>query len=100
MAEYVIPDDIAGVTGIAVPEGERVAVRRMARLLGVSASGYYAHVKRCAETELTPRRQRRADLEGPAVTAFVLDCALVLGSGASNAPFPRRVVAVSYFVPE
>ncbi len=35
----------------------------MARLMNVSASGYYAYVKRCAATVLTPRRQRRADLE-------------------------------------
>jgi hypothetical protein len=34
----------------------------MARLLGVSTSGYYAHVKRAAATVLTPRQQRRADL--------------------------------------
>ena len=34
----------------------------MARLLGVSTSGYYAHVKRSAATELTDRRQRTADL--------------------------------------
>lgn len=63
MAKYAGPDDIAGVTGIAVPEGERFAVRRMARLLEVSTSGYYAYVKRCAATVLTPRQQRRADLE-------------------------------------
>src|ERR1051326_484007 len=35
----------------------------MARLLGVSRSGYYAYVKRAAATMLTPRQQRRADLE-------------------------------------
>ena len=35
----------------------------MARLLGVSRAGYYAHVKRVAATVLTPRQQRRADLE-------------------------------------
>jgi putative transposase len=34
----------------------------MARLLGVSTSGYYAYVKRAAATVLTPRQQRRADL--------------------------------------
>ena len=61
MAKYAGPDDIAGVAGTAVPEGERFAVRRMARLLKVSASGYYAHVKRCAARVLTPRLQRRAD---------------------------------------
>ncbi|MEU7764525.1 IS3 family transposase [Nocardia sp. NPDC049190] len=37
-------------------------MRRMARLLGVSASGYYAYVKRCTATVLTSRQQRRADL--------------------------------------
>jgi hypothetical protein len=31
----------------------------MARLLGVSTSGYYAHAKRVAATVLTPRQQRR-----------------------------------------
>ncbi|WIX76923.1 IS3 family transposase [Amycolatopsis carbonis] len=34
----------------------------MARLLGVSTSGYYAYGKRAAATVLTPRQQRRADL--------------------------------------
>jgi transposase InsO family protein len=34
----------------------------MARLLGVSTSGYYAYVKRVTATVLTPRQQRRADL--------------------------------------
>jgi transposase InsO family protein len=43
-------------------EGVRFAVRRMARLLGVSASGYYAYVKRATATVLTPRQQYRADL--------------------------------------
>ncbi|GGU73977.1 hypothetical protein [Lentzea flava] len=62
IAKYAGPDDVAGVTGIAAPEGDRFAVRRMARLLSVSASGYYPHVKRCAATKLTPRQQRRADL--------------------------------------
>lgn len=41
----------------------RFSVLRMARLLGVSRSGYYAHVKRVAATVLTPRQQRQADLE-------------------------------------
>jgi hypothetical protein len=63
MAKYAGPDDIAGAAGTTACEGGRFAVRRMARLLGVSASGYYAYVKRCAATVLTPRRQRRADLE-------------------------------------
>ncbi len=63
MAKYAGPDDTAGAVGTTVPEGERFAVRRMARLLSVSSSGYYAYVKRCAATILTPRQQRRADLE-------------------------------------
>lgn len=63
MAEYAGPDDTAETLGATSPEGERFAVRRMARLLKVSTSGYYAYVKRCAATELTPRQQRRADLE-------------------------------------
>ncbi|MEU2258394.1 IS3 family transposase [Nocardia xishanensis] len=37
-------------------------MRRMARLLKVSTSGYYSHVERCAATIVTPRQQRRADL--------------------------------------
>ncbi|MFC3899210.1 IS3 family transposase, partial [Lentzea rhizosphaerae] len=69
MAKYAGPDDTAGVTAIAAPEGERFAVRRMARLLAVSASGYYAYRKRCAATVLTPRQQRRADLEVKIVQA-------------------------------
>lgn len=34
----------------------------MARLLGVSTSGYYKRVKRSDTTELTNREQRKADL--------------------------------------
>jgi len=60
MAEYACSDDIAGA---AAAKGGRFAVRRMARLLGVSSSGYYAYMTRCAATVLAPRRQRRADLE-------------------------------------
>ncbi len=63
MAKYAGPDDIATAAAAAGGKGGRFAVRRMARLLGVSSSGYYAYVKRCAATVLTPRRQRRADLE-------------------------------------
>lgn len=68
MAKYAGPNDItentdttAGSPGSA--GSGRFSVRRMARLLGVSASGYYAYVKRAAATVLTPRAQRRADLE-------------------------------------
>ncbi|MCK0093763.1 hypothetical protein MWU77_23630 [Rhodococcus sp. F64268] len=35
----------------------------MTRLLKVSTSGYYQHVRRRAATVFTPRQQRRADLE-------------------------------------
>ena len=59
MAKYAGPDEPAGSTP---PEGTRFSVLRMARLLGVSTSGYYAYMKRAAATMLTPRRQRRADL--------------------------------------
>jgi transposase InsO family protein len=62
MAKYAGPDDIAETAAIS-PVGTRFSVRRMARLLGVSTSGYYAHAKRTAATVLTPRQQRRADLE-------------------------------------
>ncbi|ADJ46817.1 integrase catalytic subunit [Amycolatopsis mediterranei S699] len=63
MAKYAGPDDIAGTVGATSPEGTRFSVRRMARLLDVSRAGYYAHAKRAAATVLTPRQQRRADLE-------------------------------------
>jgi putative transposase len=67
MAKYAGPDDIAGTTGgtigTARSGSQRFSIRRMARLLGVSSSGYYAHVKRVAATVLTSRQQRRADLE-------------------------------------
>ncbi|WP_435593076.1 IS3 family transposase [Nocardia sp. bgisy118] len=61
MAKYAGPDDIADTAGTGKP-GQRFSIRRMARLLGVSASGYYMHVKRRAATVSTPRQQRRADL--------------------------------------
>ncbi|ONI88296.1 integrase [Actinosynnema sp. ALI-1.44] len=63
MAKYAGPDDAAGTTGTARPQRERFSIRRMARLLGVSSSGYYAHVKRAVATVVTSRQQRRADLE-------------------------------------
>jgi len=62
MAKYAGSDDTAGVAGTTATECERFAVRRMARLLNVSASGYYAYVNRCAATVPTPRERRRADL--------------------------------------
>lgn len=62
MVEYAGLDKPAEATGAIPPEDDRFSVRRMARLLGVSASGYYAYVKRAAATVLTPRQQWRADL--------------------------------------
>jgi putative transposase len=59
MAKYAGPDEPAGSTP---PEGTRFSVLRMARLLDVLTSGYYAYMKRAAATMLTPRWQRRADL--------------------------------------
>ncbi|MFI0805611.1 IS3 family transposase [Amycolatopsis lurida] len=64
MAKYAGPDEFAETAdSITSPQRTRFSVRRMARLLGVSTSGYYAHVKRFVATMLTPRQQRRADLE-------------------------------------
>ncbi len=62
MVKYAGPDDNVQTAGAEAPEGTRFSVRRMARLLGVSTSGYYAYVKRATATVLTPRQQRRADL--------------------------------------
>jgi putative transposase len=63
MVKCAGPDDTAKITGTAPPEERQFSVVRMARLLGVSTSGYYAYVKRAAAAVLTPRQQRRADLE-------------------------------------
>jgi putative transposase len=63
MVKYAGPDTAAETNGTtSSPPATRFSVVRMARLLGVSTSGYYAHVKRAAATMLTPRQQRRADL--------------------------------------
>lgn len=62
MVKYAGPDQSAETAGTTSPRDTRFSVLRMARLLGVSTSGYYAYVKRAAATVLTPRQQRRADL--------------------------------------
>ncbi|WP_227983164.1 IS3 family transposase [Nocardia spumae] len=61
MAKYAGPDDIE-TAGTSRCEGQRFSIRRMARLLRVSKSGYHAWVNRCAATFPTGRQQRRADL--------------------------------------
>jgi transposase InsO family protein len=67
MAKYAGPDNTTVTTAstgadTGPAEPVRFAVRRMARLLEVSTSGYYAYVKRAAAEVLTPRQQYRADL--------------------------------------
>ncbi|WP_280471146.1 IS3 family transposase [Nocardia cyriacigeorgica] len=52
---------VADISG-AVAASEQFDVVRMARLLGVSRSGFYEWKKRMAATELTDRQQRRADM--------------------------------------
>lgn len=56
------PDAIATTAAIAATPPELFGITRMARLLEVSTSGYYAWRKRTVATEPTPRQQRRADL--------------------------------------
>ena len=62
MVKYAGPDDSAETAEVTSLQGNRFSVLRMARLLAVSTSGYYAWRKRAAATEPTPRQQRRADL--------------------------------------
>jgi transposase InsO family protein len=62
MVKYAGCGMSGSTAGAGSPRGTRFSVRRMARLLGVSASGYYAYVKRAAATVLTARQQRRVDL--------------------------------------
>ena len=62
--ENSYPDEPSG-PGAETTNSVRFSVRRMARLLEVSASGYYAYIKRAADLAaavLTPRQQRRANL--------------------------------------
>jgi putative transposase len=63
MAKYAGSDVIAETARAASLESTRFSVLRMARLLGVSTSGYYAYLKRAVATVVTSRQQRRADLK-------------------------------------
>jgi putative transposase len=62
MVKYAGPDGSAETAEITSLGGTRFSVLRMARLLAVSTSGYYAWRKRVVATEPTPRQQRRTDL--------------------------------------
>ncbi|MGQ4601646.1 IS3 family transposase [Nocardia sp. R6R-6] len=64
MAKYAAPDAeaVAATAGTNAAGPLRFDVTRMARLLDVSASGFYAWRKRRAASVSTPRQQRRADL--------------------------------------
>ncbi|GAA3613839.1 hypothetical protein GCM10022223_32540 [Kineosporia mesophila] len=72
MAKYAGPEqdpenpsesDVIAITQAARQEQAGwFSVRRMARLLSVSTSGFYAWRKRCSATGPTERQQRRVDL--------------------------------------
>ncbi|MEV6103017.1 IS3 family transposase [Nocardia sp. NPDC051981] len=61
MAKYAAPK-VMPLADATIDAPQRFDVVRMARLLGVSTSGFFAWRKRRGTTELTARRQRRADL--------------------------------------